>query len=124
MKYNNIIAIKEGDNVLDAILYSVLFLMLLSMFNLIRYMLKIKKVMKMNKDNPNVKGISIINGEVKVIENIPTIDVATPIEKELVVDEICGKKMEKKDAYRIFKNNKEYFFCSWECREKFLEGTR
>lgn len=105
---------------LDMFLYGMLFFMLLSMFNLIRYMLKIKKVMKMNKDNPNVKGISIVNGEVKVIENTPTIDLATPIEEDLVEDETCGKKLEKKDAYRVFKNGKEYFFCSWECREKFL----
>lgn len=101
-----------------------LFFMLVSLFNMIRYMFKIRKVIKLNKDNPNVKGISIVNGQVKVIEDeaFPPI---VPIEKEdLVVDPICGNEVEKKEAYRILKDGQEYFFCSWECREKFLENTK
>ena len=108
--------------ILDFILDIFLIMMLISLFNLVRYMFKIRKVMKMNKDNPNIKGISIINGEVKVIENVPNLSEIVQEEqvKDLVVDPICGKEIPKEDAYRIVKDGVEYFFCSWECREKFL----
>ncbi|MEG0012977.1 MAG: YHS domain-containing protein [Cellulosilyticaceae bacterium] len=107
----------------DFFLNVFLIMMLVSLFNLVRYMFKIRKIMKVNKDNPNIKGISIVNGQVKVIENeaFPPVQ---DIEKDLVTDPECGIELEKKDAYRIFKNGKEYFFCSWECREKFLENAK
>lgn len=88
-------------------------------------MVKIRKVMKMHKDNPNIKGISIVNGEIKVIEkdgeiaSIPGQE-PTPAQIEKVHDPVCGAELEKKDAYRIVKDGVEHFFCSWECREKFL----
>lgn len=107
---------------MDIILDIFLILMLLSLFNLVRYMLKIRKVMKMHKDNPNIKGISIVNGEIKVIENMPTVlqEAEEEKTKDLVTDPVCGKEILKQDAYRIVKDGVEYFFCSWECREKFL----
>lgn len=109
--------------ILDFLLDIFLIMMLISLFNLVRYMLKIRKVMKMNKDNPNIKGISIVNGEVKVIENVPNLSEVIQEEKskDLVVDPVCGKEILKEDAYRIIKDGVEYFFCSWECREKFLQ---
>lgn len=101
----------------------ILIVMLLSLFNLVRYMFKIRKIMKMHKDNPNIKGISIVNGEIKVIEKLPTVfEEVTPEQpKDLVKDPVCGEEFLKEDAYRIVKDDVEYFFCSWECREKFLE---
>ncbi|MHC1747780.1 MAG: YHS domain-containing protein [Cellulosilyticaceae bacterium] len=106
----------------DIFLNVILAFMLISLFNLIRYMMKIRKVIKINKDNPNIQGISIVNGEVKVIEKEQSS--ANIIQAELVTDPTCGKQMDKKDAYRIFKDGEEYFFCSWECREKFLENAK
>ena len=107
---------------MDLILNLFLVIILVSLFNLARYVFKIRKILKMHKDNPNIQGISIINGEIKVIEkNLGTNEVNIEPVKELVDDPMCGVKLEKKDAYRIFKEGKEYFFCSWECREKFLE---
>lgn len=111
----------EMELFFDILFEFFLIMMLLSLFNLIRYTIKIRKVMKTYKDNPNVKGISIVNGEVKVIENMPTtIKAVEEVPKDLVIDPICGKELLKQDAYRILKDGKEYFFCSWECREKFL----
>lgn len=106
----------------DFILDVFLIMMLISLFNLVRYMFKIRKIMKMHKDNPNIKGISIVNGEIKVIENVPSdLNMSTEEKaKDLVTDPICGKEILKQDAYRIVKDGVEYFFCSWECREKFL----
>lgn len=109
--------------VLDIILNVFLAFMLISLFNLVRYTFKIRKVIKMNKDNPNVKGITIVNGEIKVIEDelIPPLQ---DMPKNTVIDPSCGKEITKEDAYRIFKGGKEYFFCSWECREKFLNEAK
>lgn len=111
----------EMEVIVEVIFDLMLVMMLLSLFNLIRYTIKIRKVMKMHKDNPNIRGISIVNGEIKVIENMPnTEQIAEEKSKELVTDPICGTELLKEDAYRILKDGKEYFFCSWECREKFL----
>lgn len=120
---------------LDVVMNVVLIFMLLSLFNLVRYMFKIRKVMKLHKDNPNIKGFTIVNGEIKPIEGkagempaVPGVSLTTapPQEekKELVTDPACGKEIEKHDAYRILKDGKEYFFCSWECREAFLETQK
>jgi YHS domain-containing protein len=96
-------------------------IVLVTLFNLARNIFRIRKVIKMQKDNPNIQGISIINGKIKIIEkNINTADINKEAIKETVHDPICHKELEKKDAYRVLKEGVEYFFCSWECREKFL----
>ncbi len=109
--------------VIDFILNMILVIGLISLFNLTRYILKVRKVVKKYKDNPNVEGITIVNGEIKIIEkNQMQKDQATQLLKEeLVIDPICHKEIEKSQAYRIVKQGKEYFFCSWECREQFLK---
>jgi YHS domain-containing protein len=94
--------------------------MAFSIFNFIRYMLKIKKLINQYKDDPTVKGISIVNGEVKIIQDKDIAPVAA-VPKEVVIDPVCGAELEKKDAYRVLRNGEEFFFCSWECRQKFLE---
>ena len=123
---------------LDIFMNVILIFMALSLFNLIRYMFKVRKVMKMHKDNPNIKGFTIVNGEIKPIEGkpsdpteiiqnaIPPIpgkehigQVEAPV-VDLVVDPTCGKELAKTEAFRLLKNGKEYFFCCWECREAFL----
>ncbi len=109
--------------VIDFILNMFLVIILVSLFNLARYIFKIRKIMKMHKDDPNIKGISIINGEINIIaKNEHSEETQVNLIKELVHDPICGKSIEKREAYRILKEGKEHFFCSWECREKFLEG--
>ncbi|WP_069997438.1 YHS domain-containing protein [Cellulosilyticum sp. I15G10I2] len=111
--------------VVDFILNMFLVIILVSLFNLVRYILKIRKIMKMHKDNPNIQGISIINGEIKVIEKEGHGGTAKEkVAEEFVQDPICGASLEKKEAYRILKDGKEHFFCSWECREKFLKEHR
>ena len=109
--------------VLDIIVNTILIIGAISLFNLIFALLKVRKIMKMQKDNPNIQGISIVNGEVKIIEKgqMPGEMVKEPV-KDLVVDPVCHKEIEKKDAYRVVKDGIEYFFCSWDCREAFLKG--
>ena len=110
---------------MDFVLNLFLVIVVISLVNLIRYMFKIRKIIKMHRDNPNIQGISIVNGEIKIIEkgDIP-FEQASEVKKELVIDPICGKEIEKEEAYRVVKENKEYFFCSWECREKFLKDYK
>lgn len=104
---------------MDLVLNIFAVILIVSLINLVRYALKIRKILKMNKDNPNIQGISIINGEIKVIEKVPT--VSEQVTKEQVIDPICGKEFEKQEAYRVLRDGKEHFFCSWDCREKFIK---
>ncbi|MBU3803578.1 MAG: hypothetical protein H9872_02305 [Candidatus Cellulosilyticum pullistercoris] len=102
----------------------IVFIGMISLFNLLRYLFKIRKIIKMHKDNPNIQGITIINGEVKIIERNPMAKEPVEPVKERVTDVICGQEIEKEKAYRVVKGEKEYFFCSWECREAFLDKER
>lgn len=109
--------------VVDFLINMILVIGLVSLFNLTRYILKIRKLVKKYKDNPNVQGITIVNGEVKVIEKnqMQKQQFNQAVQKEMVTDYFCNKQIEKSQAYRVMKEGKEYFFCSWECREQFLK---
>ena len=113
--------------ILEIIMDIILVIGAISFFNLLIALFKVRKIMKMQKDNPNIQGISIVNGEVKIIEK-GQMPVASEKEKspaeEIVVDPICHKEIKKGDAYRVFKEGKEYFFCSWDCREAFLKADK
>lgn len=119
---NGIAKRKVNDLVLDFILNMILLIGVISLFNLARYLLKIRKLIKLCKDNPNVQGISIVNGEVKVIEK----ESKMPEEQEIpmVIDEICGKAVKKEEAYRMVIEGKEHYFCSWECREAYINRQK
>ena len=45
-----------------------------------------------------------------------------PAEDNMVRDDYCSKPIEKSKAYIIYKNNQYHHFCSWECRQKYLEN--
>lgn len=104
-------------DILTSILVATSIIML---FNFVRYFIKVGKIFKENKDNPNIEGIVVVNGEIKVIEKESNKEDAEN-KVEVVTDPICNKQVNKEDAYRVMIDNKEYFFCSWECREKFME---
>jgi len=42
----------------------------------------------------------------------------------MVKDEICNTYLPKEDAIKEIIEGKEYFFCSKECRQKFLESKK
>jgi len=42
----------------------------------------------------------------------------------MVKDEICNTYLPKEDALKETYQGKEYYFCSNECRQKFLEGEK
>jgi YHS domain-containing protein len=39
----------------------------------------------------------------------------------MAIDPICGMEVDEKSAIRVTKGDKEYFFCSTHCRDKFIK---
>ncbi|TYO93912.1 transcriptional regulator [Desulfallas thermosapovorans] len=39
---------------------------------------------------------------------------------EMVTDNICGRTLPKSDAYVLAGDETRHYFCSWECREKYI----
>ena len=90
------------------------------LFNFVKNFIKVGKIFKENKDNPNIQGIVVVNGEIKIIEK-ETEKKDIDKKSDVVIDPVCNKEVKKEDAYRSMVDEKEYFFCSWECREAFVE---
>ena len=44
-----------------------------------------------------------------------------PLQGEMVKDEICNTYIPKEEALREVRDGREHFFCSGECRRRFLE---
>jgi YHS domain-containing protein len=42
----------------------------------------------------------------------------------MVKDEVCSIYLPQEDAIKEIREGKEYFFCSKECRQKFLESNK
>ena len=93
------------------------------LFNFIIYVVKIRKVVKEHQDDPNVKGVKIVNGQVQILEADKEILEAQIKEeiKDLVLDPVCNEKVEKTKAYHLIQGGESHYFCSWDCREKFLK---
>lgn len=107
-----------------AILGNLLMLLfLIGIFNFSIYAFKIRKIVKQHQNDPNVKGVKIVNGEVEIIEkDAVVLDAQIKEEiKDLVTDPICHEQVEKTKAFHVIRNNESHYFCSWDCREKFLE---
>ena len=110
--------------VLDFIINILVLMGIISLFNLTRYLFKIRKIIKMHKDNPNIQGITIVNGQVKVIEKEASEESKPNKVVPKVIDEVCGKEINQTDAYRIVINGEEHYFCSWECKEAFVKKRK
>ena len=67
--------------------------------------------------------LSMQYGEVEIIEkDAVVLDAQIKEEiKDLVTDPICHEQVEKTKAFHVIRNNESHYFCSWDCREKFLE---
>ena len=107
--------------VLDFILNLLLAMVIIGLFNLLRGFLRVRKILKKYKDDPTVEGITIVNGKVNVIRKQDHIKESNLPMQEQVTDPICHQMIDKEKAYRMVKDGKEYYFCSWECREQFLK---
>ncbi|NLK96824.1 MAG: YHS domain-containing protein [Epulopiscium sp.] len=40
---------------------------------------------------------------------------------EMVEDPVCGKFVEKHRGYQLSRGTESFYFCSWDCREKFIK---
>lgn len=109
--------------VLDFIISMILLIGVISLFNLIRYLLKIRKIIKMHKNNPNIQGISIINGDIRIVEKKPEPEFREQ-EKPTFKDEICGRLVKEEEAYRVLADGETHYFCSWECREAYIKKRK
>jgi YHS domain-containing protein len=51
--------------------------------------------------------------------------VATPIDvvEKKVYDEICGATLTRSNSYILVEDDKEHYFCCWECRQKYLDNA-
>ena len=107
--------------VLDFILNLLLAMVIIGLFNLLRGFLRVRKILKKYKDDPTVEGITIVNGKVNVIRKQDQEAGNSGQVLEKVTDPICHQIIDKEKAYRVVKDGKEYYFCSWECREQFLK---
>jgi len=43
---------------------------------------------------------------------------------KMVKDEVCSTYLPQEDAIKEIREGKEFFFCSKECRQKFLESKK
>lgn len=48
------------------------------------------------------------------------LEAVNDVEYEIVEDEHCNLKIPKHEAYIAVIDDVEHYFCSWECRQKFL----
>lgn len=46
------------------------------------------------------------------------------VQLETVHDTVCDSYVLKEDAYIAVVDNKRHYFCSWECRQKFIENMK
>jgi len=101
------------------------------LFTFTMYAFRVRKALRKYKDDPNIKGVHIINGKVRVIEKEKDQDSIKKDQnvmdgeikeetKDMVYDSVCNEKIAKSEAYHIIRNGESHYFCSWECREKFL----
>lgn len=42
---------------------------------------------------------------------------------DLVLDEICNTYVPKNKAYQVVGDDTTHYFCSWECREKYINSN-
>lgn len=43
-----------------------------------------------------------------------------PSSLDIVTDEYCNVKLPKQDAYIAVIDDEKHYFCSWECRQKYI----
>lgn len=55
-------------------------------------------------------------------EQQPAVEPTVPEEIEMVTDSSCGCAIPKAKAYVLALEAEEHYFCSWDCRQKFLSA--
>ncbi|GAB6085721.1 hypothetical protein [Alkaliphilus crotonatoxidans] len=73
----------------------------------------------------NIKHRAIIKEQMEEAQRRALIEAReeAEVKKEpitMVEDKICGTHLQKEKAYIIMKGEEPHYFCSWECRDKFI----
>lgn len=55
---------------------------------------------------------------------VEAVEKTVPVTITMVEDKICGMKLQKEKAYIVIRDNEEHYFCSWDCREKFIQQNQ
>lgn len=67
-------------------------------------------------------------GEIMPSEQAPKSPLLQAVEEsrefEAVTDENCGVLVPKHEAYIVVKDDGPHYFCSWECRQEFIEKNK
>ena len=42
----------------------------------------------------------------------------------MVKDEVCEAYLQREKAYQVVEDDKTHYFCSWECRQKYIEEKK
>lgn len=94
--------------VVESILnFLLIFLIINGIFNYMAISRARKQAQKMEEENAKLRV------QVQVKEEI-----------EMVTDNICGRTLPKSDAYVMAKDDTRHYFCSWECREKYISLSK
>jgi len=72
--------------------------------------------------------VRLLTNRAKTQEKIPNQKTMEKEEKaasiEIVQDIVCGNDVPKHKAYQVIRDNEIHYFCSWNCRQKFIAEDR
>lgn len=72
-----------------------------------------------NVERDNVDEVEINKWSSKISEIKKASDIVGT-----VTDEICGITFPREEAYIIIKDGTPHYFCSWDCRQKFIDNSK
>jgi len=62
----------------------------------------------------------VVEAEAKTANRFPEANIKeTAI--DMVLDSVCNTYVPKNKAYQVVRDNETHYFCSWECRERFIQ---
>ncbi|HOA81542.1 MAG TPA: hypothetical protein PKK61_10850 [Defluviitaleaceae bacterium] len=60
------------------------------------------------------------NNNINPIDKELDIKAEKSVEVEMVEDAVCGKLINKSKSYQLYHDDKLFYFCSWDCRQKYI----
>lgn len=97
---------------LDILWIFIIFMVINNIANLFKRSIKHSK--SINKDNDISRGNKEVNEE----------EIQKYEEIEMVMDSCCNMYIAKNKAYQLATDNNIHYFCSWDCRQKFIEDNK
>jgi YHS domain-containing protein len=89
---------------------------------LLRVILAIAAGMIMTRKMKKAEQIAVLEAMNKQLQEQKLQQQAEADTAQMVKDDYCGRLVDKSKAYIIDTCDKYHYFCSWECRQKYLEN--